>query len=366
MRALLSGLGVLSVLACIGGSMTMNYLYGASLGRTELESSVWGGLSIAFDALKAGAPLYLVWAWRKHEWARVVAGLIIVPGVTVYGLFSAIGFASESKAAVVGGRETVRAGYVDAERELQERTAKRATLKSNRVASEIEAAIAVVLVRPVRVGERTRGTVGTLSKNCARDYARTREACAEVAVLRQELAASVEAGRIETRIAELRRQVAILRERGGASDPNPQATLLSRLTLGRVSPADVEGFKSVYLAVLAEVVSTFGLLFVMDRDEWRRAWVERKNKLPMTTPARAVGEGVPGRFVRECLEAVDGGRIELGALYPAYAGWCDRLKVAALDVDRFVAALEAGFASTDAPMIRRAGKVYVHGVRLVA
>ncbi len=60
MRALLSGLGILSVLACIGGSMTMNYLYGASLGRTELESSVWGGLSIAFDTLKAGAPLYLV------------------------------------------------------------------------------------------------------------------------------------------------------------------------------------------------------------------------------------------------------------------------------------------------------------------
>ena len=54
MRALLSGLGILSVLACIVGSMTMNYLYGASLGRTELESSVWGGLSIAFDALKAG------------------------------------------------------------------------------------------------------------------------------------------------------------------------------------------------------------------------------------------------------------------------------------------------------------------------
>jgi hypothetical protein len=365
MRGLLSGLGVLAVLACLAGSMSMNYLYGVSLGRTELESGVWGGLSIAFDALKACAPIYLVGAWRKREWARVVAGLIIVPGVIVYGLLSAVGFASESKGAVLGGREAVRAAYVDAERELKEQTLKRAALKTYRVAGEIEAAIAAVLARPVSVGERTRGTVGTLSSGCGRDDARAREACAEVATLRQELATAVEAGRLETRIAALRRQVGTLRERGAAIDPNPQATLLSRLTLGRVSPADVEGFKSIYVALLVEVVSTFGLLFVIERNELRRALVEGRDKM-LTVPTSAVSEGVPGRFVRECLEAADGERVELGALHPAYAGWCGRLKLAALDVERFVAALEAGFASTDARMIRDAGKVYVHGVRLVA
>ena len=126
----LSGLGVLAVMACIVGSMSMNYLYGVGLGRTEWESSVWGGLSIAFDALKAGAPIYLVSAWRKRQWARVGAGMVILPGVIVYGLLSALGFASESKGAVVGGREAVRAAYVDAENELKEQTGKRAALRT--------------------------------------------------------------------------------------------------------------------------------------------------------------------------------------------------------------------------------------------
>lgn len=365
MRALLSSLGVMAVLACLAGSMVMNFLYGVSLGRTDVESAVWGGLSIAFDALKACAPIYLVGAWRKREWARVAAGLIIVPGVIVYGLLSAVGFASESKGAVLGGREAVRAAYDDAERELKQQTIKRASLKTSRTGGEIEAAIAAVLARPVSVGERFRGTVSSLSGACGRDDARTREACAEVATLRQELAAAVEAERLDNRITQLRGQVGVLRERGAATDPNPQATLLSRLTWGRVSPADIEGLKSIYVALLVEVVSTFGLLLVIERKELRKALVETGGKI-LTAPTSARGEGVPSRFVRECLEAADGERIELGALHPAYAGWCDRLKLTAVEAEPFVAALEAGFARTDARMMRDAGKVYVHGVRLMA
>ena len=367
-RLIVSGFGTLAVVGCVVGSMSMNYLYGVGLGRNKLESSVWGGLSVAFDALKAGGPIYLLSAWRRRQWARVAAGGVILPGVMVYGLLSALGFASESKGAVVGGREAVRAAFLDAERELKEHTAKRTAVKSNRAASELEAGIAVVFARPVGVAERSRGTVGSLSKNCSRDDAHTRDACVQVAALRQELAIAVEAGRLDGRIAELRRQIGALRERGGNSDPNPQATLLSRLTLERLSPDDIEGLKSIYLSLLVEVVSTFGLLFVIEREERQKVWGEGSVKIAagLASAPAAAPEGAPGQFVRACVRAADSERLELGELYPAYAGWCGREGFVAVDEDRFVATLETGFANSGARVVRRAGKVYVHGVRMTA
>lgn len=364
-RPVVSGFGMLAVMGCVVGSMSMNYLYGVGLGRNKLESSVWGGLSVAFDALKAGGPLFLVSAWRRRQWARVAAGTVILPGVMVYGLLSAVGFATESKGGVVGGREALRAAYLDAERELEEQTAKRAALKSNRTASELEATIAVVFARPVGGAERTRGTVGSLSRNCSRDDAHTRDACVEVAALREELTIAVEAARFDARIAELRRQIGALRERGGNSDPNPQATLLSRLTLNRLSPDDIEGLKSIYLSVLVEVVSTFGLLFVIEREERRKVLGERSVRIAAELSAPTT-EGAPGQFVRACLGAADGERVELGELYPAYAGWCGREGLVAVNEDRFAATLETGFVKSGARVMRRAGKVYVHGVRLTA
>jgi hypothetical protein len=362
-RLVVSWFGMLAVVGCVVASMSMNYIYGIGLGRNKLESSVWGGLSVAFDALKAGGPIYLVSAWRRRQWARMAAGTIILPGVIVYGLLSALGFASESKGAVVGGREAVRAAYLDTERELQEQTTRRATLKSNRGPSEVEAAMGVVFARPLGVAERSRGTIGSVSRNCTRDDAHTREACVEVAGLRQELTIAVEAARVDGRIGQLHRQLRELRERGGTIEPNPQATLLSRLTLKRLSPDDVEGLKTIYMSLLVEVVSTFGLLFVIER-EGRQKMLANPREIASPAPPATTTEGAPGQFVRACVRAAEGERLELGELYPAYARWCERDGLVAMDEHRFGVALQTGFANSGARVVRRAGKVYVHGVRI--
>jgi hypothetical protein len=135
-----------------------------------------------------------------------------------------------------------------------------------------------------------------------------------------------------------------------------------------LSPDDIEGLKSIYLSLLVEVVSTFGLLFVIEREGQQKVVAEPSVKIAagVASPASpaTTTEGAPGQFVRVCVRAAEGERVELGELYPAYAGWCERDGLVAVDEHRFVAALQTGFANSGARVVRRAGKVYVHGVRI--
>jgi len=374
---IVSGLGVAATIAFIGASMTMNYLYGISLGRTPLESQLWGIVSVASDALKALSPIFLFWALRARQLGLALvclAGLLITTG---YALQSAASFASESKSAVLGGRETVRASYLETEKELVETEARRAAIVATRSVAEIDAAIKSTLARPVMEGGRVRGTVAAMSTECTRADARTAEACAEVGKLREELAAATTAARIDQRLGVLRKEARTLRDKGGALDANPPATLLSRLTFGWLSPADVEAWRSIYLAILVEFVSVFGLLMSLEHRALGEAWsglrgvarhadvappaapAPRAARLRRSgaelaedaMPARSVADdgttrllaaprdgrkiGDVGAFVFECLAPASGGGLSLSELHSEYRKWCKSAKRQAVAHDEF-------------------------------
>ena len=269
---MVSALGVAATIAFIGASMTMNYLYGISLGRTPLESQLWGIVSVASDALKAVSPIFLFWALRARQFGLAFVCLVGLAITTGYALQSAAGFASESKNAVLGGREIVRASYLETEKEIAELAARRAAITMARSAAEIDAAIKATLAKPVMENGRVRGTVGVISTDCTRADVRTAEACAEVGKLREDLATAATVARIDQRLGELRKEARTLRDKGGALDANPPATLLSRLTFGWLSPADVEAWRSIYLAILVEFVSVFGLLMSLEHRALSAAW----------------------------------------------------------------------------------------------
>ena len=294
---------------------------------------------------------------------------------TGYALQSAASFASESKGAVIEGRETVRANYLETEKEIAAMVAKRDAIKVARSPAELEAAIKTVLARAVKDGERVRGTVASISAECSKADARTTESCAEVGRLREDLAAATAAARIDQRLGELRGEARKLREQGGASDANAPATLLSRLSLGWLSPADVEAWRSIYLALLVEFVSVFGLLMSLEQRALAEAWNGMGRRAaktaedapratlaasaalaPRPTRARKSAEGNaidgpvvdggtarrllsgPARdgggdamaedagdvaaFVFERLSPADGGRLSLAELHRAYVKWC--------------------------------------------
>jgi len=336
---LLSGLGVLASLAFIAASMTMNYLYGVSLGRNALESQLWGAVSIASDALKALAPIFLFWALRSRQWGLALVCLVGLVVTTGYALQSAAGFASESKSVVIGGRESVRATYLEAEDELADASKRREAMKVARSPAEIEAAIQATLTRAVKDGDRVRGTVTSLSAGCTRADARTADACREVGELRQALAGATSAARLDQRLDQLRKQVRDLRDKGGGVDANPQATLLSKLTLGKLSPADVEAWKSIYLALLVEFMSVFGLLMSLEHRELKKAWREMRPEVAVATPASPLAEVLPlggvDKFLGDCLQPAAGKVVEVGEVYAAYQAWCGRHKLRPLSVETF-------------------------------
>jgi len=341
---LLSAIGVLASLAFIGASMTMNYLYGIGLGRNALEAQIWGAVSIASDALKALSPIFLFWAWRNQQWGTALVSVLLLLVTMGYALQSAAGFASESRSVLVGGRESARSTYLEIENELESVRRRRAAMNVARSVAEVEASIAATLSRVVKDGERVRGTVGTVSMNCARAEARTADACLEVGKLRQELAATAEAARLDERIEVLHEQARELRDKGASADPHPQATLLSWLTFGRWTPGDIEAGKSIYLALLVELGSLFGLLISVEHGELRKAWDAGSNtrwwRAPNPAAARhsppslAAAGDVDG-FIQSCLQRRKGSELEVGDLYGGYRTWCDRTGLRALSVESF-------------------------------
>jgi hypothetical protein len=164
----------------------------------------------------------------------------------------------QDRTAMVGGREALQASLRDIEDELDGLEERGRRHGDAGVAAEVEAAIEATLAKPVVIGERVRGTVGSISARCTRGDNRTAEQCHRVAELRSQLAAAAEKGRREARIAELREQARVLRERGAGDAAEPVAELFAWMSRGVLSVRDVGFGFPVAFALLIEFVSTFG------------------------------------------------------------------------------------------------------------
>jgi hypothetical protein len=137
------------------------------------------------------------------------------------------------------------------------------------------------------VGERVRGTVGTLSANCTKNDARTAEARGEIAELREELAAAHEAAKFDARAATLRQQVHELRERGGTLPPDPVGEFWAWLTRGFVTVTAVGFGLPLFFALMIELVSAFGPLAIVAYAE-----ATRHDRSDMPTSSVAAGRDV--------------------------------------------------------------------------
>jgi len=192
----------------------------------------------------------------------------ITTGVTwfvclCFSVSSAIGIYVQERTSLTGGRTAKLASYEDARTELADVERKLKGLAQHRSVAEVEAAIAAVFARTVFVGERIRGTVGTLSANCTNNDKRTAEACAEVAGLREELAIANESTKLEGRATGLRQQVSDLRATAGSVAPDPVGEFWEWITRGFVTVRAVGFGLPLFFALMIETVSAFGPLAIV-------------------------------------------------------------------------------------------------------
>ena len=71
-------LGVLGVIAAgilLVVSAAMNYRFGFSLGKTEMDGQIYGAASAAADCFKALIPFFLFAAIRNRMWSQAAAAI---------------------------------------------------------------------------------------------------------------------------------------------------------------------------------------------------------------------------------------------------------------------------------------------------
>lgn len=353
-------------------SMRANYLYGYGIGQSPETKTAIAWANVGADIWKGFGLIVVVGLWRGG-WRRPAAAIALTWFVCLcFSVSSAIGIYVQERTALTSGREAKHASYADAKNELAAVEAKLKKSGEHRTIGAVEAAISGVFARPVTVGERVRGTVGTLSNNCAKNDTRTAGDCVEVARLREELARAVEANRLEERAGVLRRQVHALRERGGAAAPDPVGEFWAWITRGFVSVQSVGFGLPLFFALMIEMVSAFGPLGIVSYAEATRATTEG-DVSRRVAPERAVpshdvlprGDVVPGKdigrvveYMADRTEPSENGVLGLNEIYADYEVWCLSTNLRALALEQFVEEFDQIRAS---PQL--AGKIKKFGTR---
>ena len=353
MRWVLLMCGVITTAAMIAISMRLNFLFGAALGRTPEKSLVFGVVSVAADVWKGLGPIFIVVLWRSRRRPPAIAATIVWFPCFLFSVSSALGLAIQDRAGAVGGRESLLATFSEARADLEDLEGKRRALPPYRAAAQIEAAINAQFTQPVVASARIRGTVRSLSAGCTKPNGYTSEACAEIARLHEELAAAGEGARLEVRIVEMRRKVDRLRERGAGQDSDPQAELLSRLTLGWLAIRDVGPTLALLLATVVELVSAFGPVVLA-------AYADASRHDRFAEAASTVD------YMLDRLEpGEEGSAIGAEALFADYSSWCASNGKGALAITTFIEEFDRSRIHHGLSNIKKLGNRY-SGVKLAS
>jgi hypothetical protein len=195
-------------------SMLTNATFGYRFGTTAVTATVFAAANVIADIWKGLGLIVVAGLVRqRHRFVGVLLGVLWTVAL-IFGVASSMGVYVQDRTAMVGGREAKQANLRDAEQELAGEEEKQRHDGAASDATQIEAAIGAIFAKPVMVSERIRGTVASVSVRCTRIDTRTAEDCHRIAQLRADLAAAAEKSRRDIRIAQLRRQVRELRERG--------------------------------------------------------------------------------------------------------------------------------------------------------
>jgi hypothetical protein len=350
--------GGLATAAMFVISMGLNFLFGYGLGQTPVRAVVFGCVSVIVDAWKGLGPIFILALTRARRLSSAGAGSAVWVVCFVYSVSSAVGIVIQDRTTRTAGRDTVHASYEDVRQQMDEVQGTRRRLRHSRPASEVEAAIAAVLMRPANDRKSVR-PVGALSINCSRVDVRTIDACGEIAVLRQELASAQEAARLDQQIAALRVQAEKLRGRGATVSSDPQGELFARLTRGWLTAKDVGFTLGLLLAAAIELVSAFGPAVLA-------AYAEASSRAP---GAAANGKGrrvgLVLDYIADCIEpAATTSALASDELYNDYTKWCAKFGKRAMTGLDFIGEFDRSRIEQGLEQIKKFGNRY-YGMRLV-
>lgn len=351
MRHALGVLGILAAGVLLVVSCAMNYRFGLSLGKTELDGQIYGAASAAADVLKALVPFFLFAAIRNKAWSQAAASMLVWAVVMAYSLTSAFGHAALNRFDVAGQRAHESTVYESTRADLASAREQLAWIPQHRPMMAVKAEL-----DGMKNSRRWQST-----KSCTDATIKVSIAfCDQYRSLSAELASAAKADALNARILKAQAQLAGFS--GGANQhADPQAAVLAKLT--GVDLEKIQLAMTVFIALLLEIGSAFGMYIAFS--QWRiydrhaptapkmatvstaaaavavpevqpqvAVAIEKPRSgandnpteevaAPVAPPRLVAPENDVERFYKEKVETQDGSSLTATALYEDYCAWCE-------------------------------------------
>ena len=261
MRHVLGVLGVLAAGVLLAVSAAMNWRFGFSLGRTELDGQIYGAASAAADCLKALVPFFFFAAVRNKVWSQAFASALVWVVVTAYAMTSALGHAALNRFDSTGHRAQEAQTYKDLRTDLKRAEEEAGWIPQHRpylaVQSEIDG------LKMQKAWKWSNGCTDVNSKT-------ERTICNKYTALNAELASASAAKTADGHIAQLRAQLDAAAGTPALSEADPQAKVLTELATTFFPGVKIENVQmalTLFVALLLEVGSGFGMYVAFS--QWR-------------------------------------------------------------------------------------------------
>lgn len=245
-RWILGSLGLLASVVLVLVSLSMNYSFGLTLGRTPEQGLIYAYASAAADIFKVLSPFFIAAAWRQRSWTWFGACALIWVITTSYGTVSATGHAALNRADMSGQRVVQADSYKDTRAALKRAQDDLAWIPKHRPADTAQADMEGLKA----------SRLWSLSSECADPNGKSqREHCQTYFGLKGEIENAKKADLIEARIAEYTKKMEGA-QGAAVSEADPQASMIAKLTRQDLSTV---GIGLVILVILLlEVGSGLG------------------------------------------------------------------------------------------------------------
>ncbi len=342
MKHALGVLGVLATGVLLAVSAAMNWRFGYSLGMTEVDKQIYGAASAAADCFKALVPFFFFAAIKNRVWSQATAAAVLWVVVPVYSLTSALGHAALNRMDTNGQRAVDAASYKDLRNDLKRAQDQMSWIPQHRPSQSVSGEIETYKLQ--------RAWVQT--KNCSEVTGpQGRDFCGKYQGLQSELASAEQAQKWNGVIAEINIKLAQAKGTNAMAEADPQAAVLAKLAslvLPGIKTEDVQTALAVFVAVLLEIGSGFGMYVALST--WRlydraapsvpltattrsseltplpmnvakpRLGVANDNK---SSPKLVAPETDVIRFRNERIEELEGTSLTATTLYEDYCAWCE-------------------------------------------
>jgi hypothetical protein len=389
MRHVLGVLGIVAAGVLLAVSAAMNWRFGFSLGKTELDGQIYGAASAAADCFKALVPFFFFAAIRNRMWSQAAASAVVWVVVTAYSLTSALGHAALNRQDTTGQRAVQAQSYKDLRAELKRAEEQMSWIPQHRPALAVAGDIANL--KNQREFGWTKGCTEVNGKS-------NRDFCQKVHGLGSELASAQQAEILSRQISQIRGKIEGIDASAVHSEADPQAAVLAKLVqfvgLPSVTIEDVQTSLTIFIALLLEVGSGFGMFVAFS--QWRLYDHAAPRAPQMVTavamPVAATAPATPSvliaqqpagiandnksvpvqklvapdddveRYRKERIDQAEGSSLTATELYMDYCAWCEEQQKEPLALPTFGRELgELGV-----PKAKIAGRVRYIGIALKA